>query len=126
MKRIVIAAVLVVLIAVACIAQHLLVQKSGGKMVDLAQRAYADCQAGELTSARQAVDELGRLWQSAGQRFSYFVGYDDLRLLEQSLLQLPDLCRAGSEAAFLSTCAATEGHLRRVLENQRLRLSNIL
>ncbi len=113
-------------IATFCVAQTFLLQKPGEQLVFLAQQAAAAGQNGEFDVARQQAEKLQTLWQSAGQRFGLFVGYDDLRLLELAVARLPGLCTAESANAFLSECAAVEMQMRRLLENQQVRWCNIL
>ncbi len=126
MKRIVIALLLMLGIAGACVGEHYVLHRQGNKIQSLVQQAAEDYQNGRQQQAITTVAQLAELWHTAERQLSFFVGHDDIRELELSITRLEPLCRDGNSDVFLSECALVEMLMRHIAENQKLRLENIL
>ncbi len=126
MKRIVIALALIIGIVGVCVAERFVLHRQGEEINRLVQQAAEACQAGEREQATKAAARLEELWHSAEKKLSVFVGNDDIRELELSITRLEPLSRAGNTDVFLSECALIKMLLQHIVENQQLRLTNIL
>ncbi len=126
MKRVFVAAALLLLVCAGCITLLITEQHDFSSLLAQTERMEADYRQGNIDAAREEAEHFAKEVADTFQRFSWFLPHDRLLRIQEIAVGLPILLSGGEKQEFL-----TELHRCRLLLNalQRLEypyLENIL
>ncbi len=126
MSRIIIAAVLVAAVAVACIASELTVHSCSNRISDAMDNAAELAEQGNLTAAQAAATKAESVFKGCEGALAVFINHSLVEQLGEQIARLPTLASAETQAEFLSELSSARVMLAHIVRDNHPTLLNIL
>ena len=126
MKRVLLAFALLLVVAAGCIFSILTEKNTSDQLIDMADRIEAVFNEGEYDRALELTSEFAEEFTRRTKHFTFFMRHSDISKIEENVITLPILLKAGDHEHFPAEHARCRNQLEKLGELEFPSFDNIL
>lgn len=126
MKRLIVAAAMLAIVAVLCIASLSTLNRSMDYLLARMDKMEEAYKLGDLGSCLTLSENFVEEFEERTRFFPFFMRHSDITKIEESVVVLPTMLKTGEDAHWFSEFTKCRNQLEKLSETETLSLENIL